>query len=322
MARRLLGHESVVRSLVALSAGAGFVVVACALGCGAVESSADPSPEAPWREHHPRETASVWDNHAQAAPACEQPAPLLVHHDEAGRVDRVHARLTARGMVGSYLVDTGSLTSFVTHSGSEEGTSASTRIFCQETTLPIIARLRPGTTPTGEPQAGVLGSDLVAHGAVLDLDLARGTLSWYQPAPLVPPGSVVLPIEYRNGWLVASGIQVDGRDVKLVVDTGASNIILVDKLPRAGEVREDTVDGTASAITLYHGDGAVTFAGDIARHVPVDRTDSFPTLEGLIANLGGDVAGLLGLTSLGRDRIVISRESLFLVLPPLSPSPL
>ena len=179
-----------------------------------------------------------------------------------------------------------------------------------------------GMTPAGEPQAGVLGSDLVTHGAVLDLDLARGSLSWYQPARPIPPGAIVLPIEYRNGWLVASGINVNGRDVKLVVDTGASNIILIDTVPRAGEVREDTVDGTASAITLFHGDGAITFAGDIARHVPVDRSDSFPTLEGLIANLGGDVAGLLGLTSLGRERIIISRESLVLVLPPVSPSPL
>ena len=321
MARTLLGHESVVRSLAALSTS--YVVVACALGCGAVESSADPAPEAPWKEElHARKTASVWDNHAQPAPACERPAPLLVHHDEAGRVDRLHARLTARGMLGSYLVDTGSLKSFVTHSGSEEGTSATAVIFCQETSLPIIARLRPGMTPAGEPQAGVLGSDLVTHGAVLDLDLARGSLSWYQPARPIPPGAIVLPIEYRNGWLVASGINVNGRDVKLVVDTGASNIILIDTVPRAGEVREDTVDGTASAITLFHGDGAITFAGDIARHVPVDRSDSFPTLEGLIANLGGDVAGLLGLTSLGRERIIISRESLVLVLPPVSPSPL
>jgi hypothetical protein len=303
----------VVRSLATLSVG--FAVVAC----GAVESSPDP----PWREElGARKTAPVWESRVQPAPACEQPAPLLVHHDEAGRVDRLHARLTARGMLGSYLVDTGSLTSFVTHSGSEEGGSASTVIFCKEMSLPIIGRLRPGTTPSGERQAGVLGSDLVAHGAVLDLDLARGALSLYQPAREVPPGAIVLPIEYRNGWLVASGIKVGGRDVKLVVDTGATNVILVDKLPRAGEVREDTVDGTASAITLYHGDGEVTFAGDIARHVPVDRTDSFPTLEGLIANLGGDVAGLLGLTSLGRERIIISRESLVVVLPPLSPSPL
>jgi len=325
MARTLLGHEVVVRSLVAPRIAVALAVVASVAsvaGCGAVDSSDDVQPEERWVEPHARKTGSMWDKRAQAAPACTEPAPLLVHHDEAGRVDRLHARLTARGVLGNYLVDTGSLKSFVTHSGEEANEPAKTVIFCQETTLPIIARLRPGTTPNGEPQAGVLGSELVSHGEVLDLDLVKGALAWYQPAREVPAGAIVLPIELRHGWLVASGIRVDGRDVKLVVDTGASNVILVDKSPRAHEVREDTVDGTASAITLYHGEGEVTFAGDLTRHVPVDRTDAFPTLEGLIANLGGDVAGLLGLTSLGRERIVISRDSLVLVMPPLSPSPL
>jgi hypothetical protein len=306
----------VVRSLVA-------PLLACfVVGCGAVESADDAPPERPRPDLYARKTSAMWDSRARPAPACQEPAPLLVHHDEAGRVDRLHARLTARGVLGNYLVDTGSLKSYVTHTGEEESASARTVISCQETTLPIIARLRPGTTPNGEPQGGVLGSDLIAHGAVLDLDLVKGALSWYPPARAIPPGAIVLPVEERHGWLVASGIKVGGRDVKLVVDTGASNVILVDKVPRANEVREDTVDGTASPITLYHGDGVVTFEGDVTRHVPVDRTDSFPTLEGLIANLGGDVAGLLGLTSLGRERIILSRDALVILMPPLSQSPL
>jgi hypothetical protein len=41
-----------------------------------------------------------------------------------------------------------------------------------------------------------------------------------------------------------------------------------------------------------------------------------------MANLGGDVAGLLGLTSLGRERIILSRESLTVILPPIAPNPL
>jgi hypothetical protein len=134
---------------------------------------------------------------------------------------------------------------------------------------------------------------------------------------------VVLPIEYRKGWLVASGIKLHGRDVKLVVDTGATNVIVVDKTPRDNEVREETVDGTASPIVLFHGTDEISFGGGRGtRHVPVDRTDAFPTLEGLIAQLGGDVAGLLGLTSLGRERIIISKESLIIMLPPSTPSPL
>lgn len=323
MARTLLGHEVVMTwsatwfaTATALALSATFVA-----GCGAIRSAPEDLAEHPVEERAAREPP-MWGNHVAPAPACESPTPLLVHHDVAGRVDRLHARLTARGVPGNFLVDTGSFTSFATHSGDEAAPSASTVIFCRETTLPIIARLRPGSTPDGQPQSGVLGADLVAHGTVLDLDLVNEKLAWYQPAPTPPEGAVVLPIEYRKGWLVASGIKVNGRDVKLVVDTGASNVIIVDKTPRANEVREDTVDGTASAITLFHADGAVSFGGGLPRHVPVDRTEAFPTLEGLIANLGGDVAGLLGLTSLGRERIILSRESLAIVLPPIAPNPL
>jgi hypothetical protein len=229
----------------------------------------------------------------------------------------------ARGVLGNFLVDTGSLRSFATHSGEEQGSSADTVLFCKETTLPIIARQRPGATPDGAPQAGVLGADLVAHGEVLDLDLAKGELTWYSPARPAPAGAIVLPVEYRKGWLVASGIRVNGRDVKLVVDTGASNVILVDRSERPGEIREDTVDGTASPIRLFHAEGEIAFGDGVARHVPIDRTDAFPTLEGLIATLGEDVAGLLGMTSLGRDHVIVGRDSLVLQLaPPIAPPPL
>lgn len=267
----------------------------------------------------------MWADGAEPAPRCEALTPLLVHHDGAGRVDRLHARITARGVTGDFLVDTGSRTSFATHSGEEKDSSARAVISCTETTLPIIARLRPGVTPDGRPQSGVLGADLVAHGETLDLDLAGETLAWYAPgvAPeMLPPDVVRLPIEHRKGWLVASGLRVNGREVKLVVDTGATNVILVDPTPRPGEVREDTVDGTASAITLFHADGEIAFPDGVVRQVPVDRTDAFPTLEGLIATLGGDVAGLLGMTSLGRDRVVLGPDAMFLVLPARAPSPL
>ena len=322
MARTLLGNETVVRALARV--GSCWWLAIALAGCGGVEPSAADAPEKPIAVHA-RVEPPVWDNGAsRAAPAtCEAPTPLHVHHDAAGRVDRLHAQLSARGMLGEFLVDTGSLKSFVTRSGDGTDTTATTTIFCRSTTLPIIARLRPGMTPNGLPQAGVLGSDLVAHGDVLDLDLTAGRLSWYEPAPGAPgpARAMVVPIERRNGWLIASGIEVDGRTVKLIVDTGASNVIVLGKTPRPGEVREDTVDGTASAITLYHADGEIDLGDGVTRHVPVDRTDSFPTLEGLIESLGGDIAGLLGLTSLGRERIIVGESSMTLVLPPVAPNP-
>jgi hypothetical protein len=326
MARGLLGHHHVMpRCARTNELASALALVAIALvvstGCAALTSSPDDAPPASLEDRAPA-VGRAWPGRAPPAPPCGEPTPLLVHHDAAGRVDRVHAQVTARGVLGSYLVDTGSLTSFATHSGDERGASARATIACTETSLPIIARLRPGTTPEGLPQSGVLGADLVKHGEVLDLDLASGTLGWYSPAPPPPAGAVVLPVEYRNGWLVASGIRVDGRDVKLVVDTGATNVIVVDKAPRANEVREDTVDGTASPVTLFHADGDVSFVGGLERRIPVDRTDAFATLEGLIASLGGDVDGLLGMTALGRDRVILGRDSLVVLLPQAPPSPL
>jgi hypothetical protein len=311
------------RVLVALGCVIGAIATA---GCGSVEPSVEAAsaPETPV-EDRAHVTPPMWDNGTRPAEAaCEKPAPLHVHHDDAGRVDRLHVQLPAQGALGEFLLDTGSLKSFVTRSGDGTEPSADTTLFCQSMTLPIIARLRPGTTPTGLPQAGVLGSDLVAHGSVLDLDLVNGHLEWYDAVPgrpALPARAMVVPIERRNGWLVASGIKVQGRAVKLIVDTGSSNIIVVGNTPRFGEVREDTVDGTASAVTLYHALGDVDFGDGVVRHVPVDRTDAFDTLEGLIANLGGDVAGLLGLTALGRERIVIGESSLMLVLSPVTANP-
>ena len=308
------------RAFVALGCVIGAIA---AVGCGNVEPSVEAAsaPETPV-EDRAHVTPPVWDTGTRpAAAACGKPAPLHVHHDDAGRVDRLHVQLSAHGALGEFLLDTGSLKSFVTRSGDGTDPSADTTIFCQSMTLPIIARIHPGTTPTGLPQAGVLGADLVAHGSVLDLDLVNGHLEWYDPAPAPPARAMVIPIERRNGWLVASGIKVQGRTVKLIVDTGASNIIVVGKTPRIGEVREDTIDGTASAITLYHAEGDVDLGDGVVRHVPVDRTDAFDTLEGLIANLGGDVAGLLGLTALGRERVIIGESSMMVVLSPVTANP-
>jgi hypothetical protein len=292
-----------------------------AAGCGQIETSPSTfdGSKVGSRDARPRDDGPAVQTKRPDV-GCPTPTALRIHHDGAGRVDRVHATLTARDIEGPYLVDTGSLSSYTTNvstadEADTDAKSATTILACKEMTLPIIGRLRPGTTPDGTPQVGVLGADLVAHAAVIDLDLKKSTLGWYEPAPAPPPGAVVLPIERRKGWLVVSGVRVDGRDVKLVVDTGATNVILLDGTPRDGEIREDTVDGTASPITLFHGNGEISFAGSADRPVPVDRTDQFPTLQGLVSELGGDVAGLLGITAMGNDRIIIGRDSLTMVLP-------
>lgn len=289
-------------------------------GCGTVESFSEF--DAPAVRPAPQVDAkrSYAANVDTSTPACGTPSTLLVHHDEAGRVDRLHATLSAEGTSGAYLVDTGSILSYAMSQGDVAGSDpkpyTATTIACRETTLPVIGRL-PRSTPDGAPRVGVLGADLITHGSVLDMDLEAGTLDWYAPAPVPPARAIILPVERRKGWLVASGIKLGDRDVKLIVDTGSTNIIVFGKEPRPGELREDTVDGTMTPVTLWHGDGDVAFADTPSRSVPVDRTDHFPTLEGLITLLGHDVVGILGITAMGNERIVVGEDALMLVMPSL-----
>jgi hypothetical protein len=249
---------------------------------------------------------------SRPAAACE-PTPLAVHKDGRGFVDRLHASIAAFDDEQAYfLVDTGSQTSFAVAPPENWNAprSTSTVIACKGTTLPVVTR-EPASTPGGAIQRGVLGLDLVRWDAVLDLDLRGGTLSWYgAPARALPASATIVPLEWKNGWLVASGVVVDGKPVKLVLDTGSPHVFLMGQTPRDGEVEIHDTDGTGAPVTYYTADGDVALPGRRAMRVPVDRAADFPTLEKIIADVGGDVSGLLGIGVLGDRRVVIEKTQL------------
>jgi hypothetical protein len=281
-----------------------FALLLCA--CGAVESAPAPEPTA---------VAPPIDAPAPTpAPAACTPTELTVHKDGHGFVDRLHARLAAFDEQGLFLVDTGSQKSFAVTSSWQPPLSTETVIGCTSTSLPVVTR-DPGTTFDGRVQRGILGADLLRYDSVLDIDLRGGTLAWYPtPARALPDVSVTIPIEWRDGWLVASGVTVDGRAVKLIVDTGSPYVFMMSPEKRPNETRVDDSDGTGAAITYWLADGDVALPGLAAVRQPVDRADAFPTLEKVIAQLGGDIEGLLGLAALGDRRIVIDKTALVVEL--------
>lgn len=241
-------------------------------------------------------------------PTCTD-AALAVHRDERGFVARLHASVQAMNQDAAFLVDTGSERTFaITTSWGPQTTDAV--IGCRSTSVPVVSRNSVDNAPDGRPQRGMLGADLLAHDAFLDLDLRGGKLAWLASAPEPPEEAVVVPIEWRSGWLVASGVVVDGKERRLILDTGSPHVFLMGQTPRDGEVRVADTDGTGASIVYYTADGDVSLPGRRVQRVPVDRADAFPTLENLIATLGGDIEGLLGLDALGDRRIVISKRSL------------
>jgi hypothetical protein len=112
--------------------------------------------------------------------------------------------------------------------------------------------------------------------------------------------------------LVASGVQLDGEDVRLILDTGSPHVVILSKTPRPHEKTIQAEDAHGEPLTLYSSTIEIAFNGGPSYSVTVDRAASFPALEDTVAALG-NVVGLLGLDALGHDRIVISKDTLAFV---------
>src|SRR5262249_1933953 len=125
------------------------------------------------------------------SPTCTS-ADLAVHKDDRGFVARLHASVEAMNQEAAFLVDTGSERTYaVTTSWGPQTTDAV--IGCRTTSVPVVNRDTVTKAPDGRPQRGMLGADLLAHDAFLDLDLRAGKLAWLRDAPESPEESVVVP---------------------------------------------------------------------------------------------------------------------------------
>jgi hypothetical protein len=301
LARRLLFHTTMARAFVA------FVSAVTIAACGGESSTTQRMP-GPKPIDAPPGAIAV-DLPPAEAECTTASAPLAVHKDDRGYIDRLHVTVEALNQDSAFLVDTGSERTFaITTSWGPASTDAV--IGCRSTSVPLVSRNSVATAPDGRPQRGMLGADLLAHDAYFDLDLRAGQLSWTGTAPEPPEVAIVVPIEWRNGWLVASGIVVDGKARTLILDTGSPHVFLMGTTPRDGEQAVFDTDGTGASITYYVADGDVTLPGGAVQRIPVDRAADFPTLQNLITSLGGDIDGLLGLSALGDRRLVISKRSL------------
>src|ERR1700744_5057722 len=89
------------------------------LGVFAVTCAACSSPSAAPPTPAPSSTSAPWSappsaREERAYPtACDSPTTLDVHTDPQGFVDRIHANLVIDDQVGPFLVDTGSVKTFV-----------------------------------------------------------------------------------------------------------------------------------------------------------------------------------------------------------------
>jgi predicted aspartyl protease len=159
------------------------------------------------------------------------------------------------------------------------------------------------------PVAGLLGADVLA-GYEVELDLPEGRMALY--APNVCPGwrpwpdAIAVPFERSLSGLARLDVQVDGRAVRALLDTGARTSLLTRKtalalgvtapMLAADAARTGVGVGGGSAMFRRHRFGAVGLPGATERDMLVNVADlRLP-----------DVEMLLGADFLGRRQVWIS----------------
>jgi hypothetical protein len=232
--------------------------------------------------------------------SCSSTAPLSDACDPATlplieTPGNVHVPVTQNGSAAVLLVDTGSPTTFLQQPlGSPDPTPDAGSIVLACTTVELDGRPESPDQPVnGVPSIGTLGVDRVLGG---ELDLAGAALRTtdLDDASTWPAA----PFDLVDG-LVLAHVELGGMPVRLMLDTGSSDTLWLGQGPQPGDVEIDAVDAEGNTIPMYKGTVELaigTWHGTVA----VLRAPSFPYFEQTVADLGGNVAGLLGLSALGQ----------------------
>jgi hypothetical protein len=243
-------------------------------------------------------------------------AKLRVYDEAPGVTERLYVEVGTTTTAATYGIDTGSAISYRRQAAAAASSS------CVFPEFRLEEGLGEDATPDGVPLAGTLGSDLLAGGSAFDLRIAEGRFAWIrEPAPL-PSGAVHLPATfhvssdpYASNTLTVTGVKLDGVEGELLVDTGSPHVLILSDTPRPNEEVLQTTDGNGEPVTLYVSTIEVSFGEGPAHRVPLDRAAHFPSLEQTFTAIGGGVRGILGLSGLGHDRVVLSKTSVAFIPP-------
>jgi hypothetical protein len=281
-----------------------LLLAACA-GRGEVKQS-------PGGEHDPATPAQCNDARL----------PLLLQRDRTGLPIRAFVQAEYEGRTEVLLFDTGAARTHLTHGlgGPEVIRAAGTiRVGCASVTVESWGR-RPVRGIEGHQLAiGTLGTDAILAGTTV-LDLTAGTWVRYEEGagPRDAEGWAVVPLEIVKGIPLVR-VVVDGRQLRLMLDTGTSDVLLLDEHVVDDGHATVTTDTFGSRVELVRGTAMLSWPGMSPERVSVERTRSHPAFERHVRELGGGIDGILGLSALGSRRVLIEPKRQTMRLGPPSP---
>jgi hypothetical protein len=274
--------------------GLSTALVACHSGDDDFNSAGDASTSS---------DAAITSN--DAAPLCALAnVPLFI--DSASSVpSRLHIPVTSADASAVLLIDTGSNVTFLQQPlGTVDPLPDAGIISVGCRTLDVIGRPESADTPVnGLPSIGTFGTDMFLSGPT-KVDFTAATIASHLPGSPFTEAAAWPNATYDLAkGLVLPHVSLDGTAVRLVLDTGSDHTLWLGQPAQPGDAEVDTTDAQGNPVQLYLGTADLTI-GTWHGSVPVLRAPSFPYLEQTVTDLGGNVAGLLGLSSLGSAFVI------------------
>ena len=230
------------------------------------------------------------------------PGPLALHVLTDGSGASYPAKLytdvkPAAAPPALFMIDTGSAQTFLRQQlGTQPTANAGVvAIGCTSLALPGYAEADLGTFD-GLDVIGSVGLDRLLGGPSL-VDIANAQLVIHTAGDPFPDAAAwpSATFDLVQNTLLAH-VSLDGNDVRLLVDTGSDHSLWLGQPGQPGDTTITTIDSADDPLTEYLGTGDLAIGG-VHTTVPLVRAPSFPYLQEYFDQLGGNIAGLLGLSS-------------------------
>lgn len=278
-----------------------------ATGCSSSESAAPIASDvdADAGTSTPRRDAS--DEDAEAT--CDPSAPITVYVDEAeGMPSRLHVPASVDGKKGVMLFDTGSTHTFISvPQGSKDPVPNAGTLTVGNCSELLMGRPYAAEESRGLPGLGYFGVDQIVAAPRAVLDLSAGSLTrFFEGTGPATEGWSTTKLEVVAGSLLVR-MKLSGKDVRLLVDTGAPHILWLGQEMQPGDIEERTTDAVGNELSLFRGTVDAEFTPGTTETIPVLRVPSFPYLESRRKEFGGELDGLLGLSAFGPQTLFDSK---------------
>lgn len=236
------------------------------------------------------------------APTClENEVPLLIDDQ------RLYVPVEVDGKPGLFFIDTGSGLTFLNlgpDDPSFEKDAALLTIGCETISIPARGGVQSLGVAFGQPVLGFLGVDyLIESTSLLDMPGERVVRPAPQSAIEEANQWSVLPYDNVQGMVIAP-VLLDNTPVRLMLDTGAFHTVWLGQQGEPGDQEIEVSDAKGNPLSFFLGEADLEMAARDVVTVPVLRAPSFPYFEQTVADLGGNIHGLLGLTSF-RERAML-----------------